>query len=387
MSEKRKKQNQQKPSDSAKPNAAVATTPLPAPNVGVDGATADMMPPEKPVPPLRKRVVTNDTTTEALAVIMNENRRGVMRFVDELTGFIRSMNAYRSGRGMDRQFYLTCWSGGTAQVDRKTQDEPILVPDPCLNLLGGIQPELLPTLEEERGRDDGMIDRFLFSCPEHPKRRQRHQTTGVSRDTREIWDKVVLWLFHLAMEEPEDEVLDRDPRPRTLRMTPEAEQLWWDWMDRHGAETEWACFPPHLRGLWSKFEVHAASLILVAHLLKISADYGLADKEYPQHDPPIDAESVRRGLLLGDYFKDHSVRVFNQLKVRHEDLLAERAIAWIRKRPEKSTNARELQQNGVCNIKTSSEAKALLADLEDRGLGQRRSRKGATKEVEYFQAL
>jgi hypothetical protein len=290
---------------------------------------------------------------------------------------------------MDRQFYLSCWSGSTAQVDRKSLEDPILVSEPFLNLLGGIQPEMLSTLEDERGREDGFIHRFLFTFPLPPGRRDLSTAKGVSRSARDTWNKVVDWLFQLALREPEAGEPNQEPQPRTLTLTEEAAQLWHQWNRQHWDETEWDCFPHHLLGVWSKFDVHALTLVLVAHMLRIACDQVVTGQAYQQQDPPIDADSMRRGLMLADYFKDHVVRVFHRLKVNHEDLKAERAISWIRKRPGQRVSPRELQQNGVVGIKTSSEAEDLLKKLADRGLGEIRTTPGRNRNkqvVTYFQA-
>src|SRR5262249_39642563 len=252
-------------------------------------------------------------------------------------------------------------------VDRKSLEDPILVGEPFLNLLGGIQPEMLGTLEDERGREDGFIHRFLFSFPLPPGRRDLSKAKGVSQSARETWSRVVDWLLQLALREPAAEELHQEPQPRTLTFTDDAAQLWHAWHRKHWDETEWDCFPPPLLGVWTKFDVHALSLVLVAHLFRIACEHVVTGQEYQQHDPPLDGISMRRGLKAADYFKDHVVRVFRRLKVNHEDLKAERVMAWIRKRPGKRVTPRELQQNGVAGIKTSSEAQRLLEDLADRG--------------------
>jgi hypothetical protein len=379
------KVNVLKEPDSGVPRPETLAFPVPQVQLADQGVLG--LPP-KPVRPTAKRLVVGDITTEALTKILSENPRGLLRFSDELTGFIRSMNAYRGGRGSDRQFYLSCWSGEDAQVDRKSEDERILISDPFLTVFGGIQPELLTTLEDERGRQDGFLHRFLFSFPKEPGRRVWDKSKGMSRRARETWEAVVNWLLALAMEEPGPDEPDRTPQPRTLTFSDEAERLWAEWHGKHWDETEWDCFPPHLRGVWSKFETHALVLVLVAHMLKVACEHALTGKAYDQRDPQIDADSVRRGLALADYFKDHNVRVFSRLKVEPNDLKAEALLKWVRKRPGKRASVREVQQNGVAGIKTASEARAALRNLEDRGWGEVRAEPSKVKgrKAEFFQA-
>jgi len=125
-------------------------------------------------------------------------------------------------------------------------------------------------------------------------------------------------------------------------------------------------------------------LVLVAHMLKIACDHAFSGKPYDQNDAHIDADSMRRGLKLADYFKDHNCRVFARLRVSQADQKAEWAIKWIRRRPGMRTTAREMQQHSVVGIRTSSEARKLLGDLQDRGWGEVRDH--GHKRVEFVAA-
>jgi hypothetical protein len=75
-------------------------------------------------------------------------------------------------------------------------------------------------------------------------RRDMSQAKGMSRQAKDEWDQLVAWLFGLAMEEPGPDATHVEPRPRTLRFTDEARQLWCAWHKSHWDETDWDCFPP-----------------------------------------------------------------------------------------------------------------------------------------------
>src|SRR5205814_10380221 len=107
-----------------------------------------------------------DATTEALAPMLL-NSKGLVLFEDELSGWVRSMDQYRGGgRGADRKHFLSMWSRTLIKVDRKGTPKPIIVPRPCLSVVGGIQPELLPDLADAAQRQDGFLDRLLWSFPD-----------------------------------------------------------------------------------------------------------------------------------------------------------------------------------------------------------------------------
>ena len=62
-----------------------------------------------PTPP-RPRVITMDTSTEALQRLLADNPRGLLHVRDELAGWLE-LDRY-GGNGADLSFYLECWNGG-----------------------------------------------------------------------------------------------------------------------------------------------------------------------------------------------------------------------------------------------------------------------------------
>jgi hypothetical protein len=118
--------------------------------------------------PVLERCLTNDATTEAVGELLSDNPRGLLLARDELLAWTRSMNMYRKGQGADRQFYLSTWSGTAIRIDRKTPPgkKSLSIPRPFLAVIGGITPEMLPELADEYGRQDGFLDRILFTFPD-----------------------------------------------------------------------------------------------------------------------------------------------------------------------------------------------------------------------------
>jgi hypothetical protein len=67
-----------------------------------------------------ERTYVDDTTVEALVLVLRDNPRGVVVIKDELTGWIKAMDQYKAGgKGADRQFYLSGWSRKSYVNDRK----------------------------------------------------------------------------------------------------------------------------------------------------------------------------------------------------------------------------------------------------------------------------
>ena len=122
------------------------------------------MPPEeqrKTPRPKLKQIVTTDTTIEALKDVLTIHPNGVGFTADEASGWVRSMCQYKQGRGDDRQHYMSIHSGVQIVCNRKGAD-PIIINDPFVSIMGGIQPDVLGDVIDD-AREDGFSARLLFA--------------------------------------------------------------------------------------------------------------------------------------------------------------------------------------------------------------------------------
>lgn len=94
---------------------------------------------EPPEMPIAREIITNDTTQERVALLLQHNPRGVLLYRDELSGWFSSFNQYRPGA--DEQFYLQCHAGGPWLQHRVKGD--IVIPDIYLAVFGGFQPDVI----------------------------------------------------------------------------------------------------------------------------------------------------------------------------------------------------------------------------------------------------
>ena len=118
----------------------------------------------QPTKPKMESIFTTDSTIEATAEALDHST-GFTFIRDEIVGWVKSFDAYRSGRGGDRQNWLSLWSAAPIKVDRKGAD-PIYLTDPVVTVVGGVQPEMLLQLAEEAGRRDGFLERMLWTFPD-----------------------------------------------------------------------------------------------------------------------------------------------------------------------------------------------------------------------------
>jgi Protein of unknown function (DUF3987) len=309
------------------------------------------MPPNAPDMPTMGRSWTSNSTSEALALLLKENPRGLLLYQDELTAWARGMDQYRNGRGADRQFWLSLWNGAPVAVDRKSQRGPLLIHNPCCNVVGGLPPDVLSDLSDERGRQDGFIHRVLFSYPDDV--RITWTDAVVTEAAEDGYDAVVQRLLSLKS-------FDFDT-PQVLSMTPKAHTLFVEFANELYDQLADPDLPACLRGPWLKMEGICARLALILQLSRWAA--GETELEN------IEPTSVIGAVALIKYFQSHAKRAYSSLSCTPTDKKVEQAIAWIQSHGG-TTSAREVQMHRVAGVKSATEAKALLRDLEDRGFGR-----------------
>lgn len=113
--------------------------------------------------PKKKQFIANDITLEALVELHQESDNAVGVFKDELAGWLKDMNKYRAGS--DLEFWLSCWSGKSVSMNRKTAKSSF-VEKPFIPVLGGIQPSIFNAFSTEENKENGFMDRMLLSFPD-----------------------------------------------------------------------------------------------------------------------------------------------------------------------------------------------------------------------------
>ena len=297
--------------------------------------------PTRPVPPILGRSTVSDITIEAMDTIMEQNPRGLLQVLDEASSLMTSMNQYRGGKGSDRQWYMSVWSGEPRTVDRKGHAEkiPIRVPHPFLGFIGGIVPDMIGSFCDERGRHDGFIDRFLFTYPDPVPKTGWHDE-GIPDGVADEWSRIIGRLQAHPMK-----IEDLRSLPHVVHLSPEGKTAWRELINAHHAEQSAAGFRPSLSGPWAKLEQYAGRIVLVLHMLGLAAD---ADRNLSSL-PEVSATTVQNAALLLNYLKGHTLRIHDAMKARargeegNED--AQCILKWIFRRQSESFSRRDLTRD------------------------------------------
>ena len=130
-----------------------------AKKAGAEPEEIDQLKEKLKLPP---RLITNDSTLEALAGVEQCAERGLLIYRDELSGLIRGLERYNAG--VDRACYLEAYDQGSFTFDRVKAGR-VKIDNHCFSVFGGLQPDRFRTLLSQSGDDDGFAARLLLFWP------------------------------------------------------------------------------------------------------------------------------------------------------------------------------------------------------------------------------
>jgi hypothetical protein len=194
---------------------------------------------------------------------------------------------------------------------------------------------MLTSLREERGRNDGFLDRIIFCYPESfPS--QRWTEREPSPDAETDWSEAIRCLYSLTMRVENERLL-----PRQATFTPEGKTAFVKWFNDHAAEMEDPGFSDRHAGAWSKMRAHAMRFALILSRLRLACDpcpttiekAGIIARDPTlSTEPPVTADDVRGAIKLVDYFKSHLARIGHQMTAGVGNPDAKALVDWIKRR-------------------------------------------------------
>jgi len=248
----------------------------------------------KPEKPRLRRLIVNDSTFEALHEIMCENPAGILVVRDELTGWWSQLD--RSGREGERAFSLQAWNGDTGHTIDRIGRGTIHVAACCMSMLGGIQPgrlrSYLVDALEDGPSNDGLIQRFqILVWPDTPS-----AWTYVDRLPDEASEQQAARVFRKLVEVDADD-------PMRFRFTPEAQNLFEDWLGKLEVKIRGDELHPALVSHLSKYRSLMPSLALLFALSDWAVGGDITETVSLAH--------AKRAAAFCDYLESHARRVYS----------------------------------------------------------------------------
>lgn len=203
-------------------------------------------------PKYRHRLI-NNPSDESVLLELSSNK-SICWKTDELRTMFDSWGKYsKNGGGTIIGNLLSIFNNGDVNITRVTS-EPIYIPEPNLNIIGGIQPPVLKRVMGNRGfADDGLFQRFLFVFPEG-KDIPPFADVAISDNVRGVWSSTIDRLAHI-------DCLTLSETTSAKQMHVEAINRWRGECNEHYRDIE------AMTSLLQKLEIHLCRWSIVTAVL------------------------------------------------------------------------------------------------------------------------
>lgn len=313
---------------------------------------------QAPDAPVLRRYKSNDTTVEKLGELLRENPSGLLVLRDELVGLLASWD--REGREGERAFYLEAWNGNASFDTDRIGRGSIFIPNLCVSIFGGIQPDKLVGYLEQAAHalaNDGMLQRFqLLVYPDHRSWEWRDRIPA-----KEARDRAFAVFDTLADFDPEAwgaAPADDFCKFPSFRFDEAAQEIFIEWSgDLHRTKLPGEDHPMIAQHL-AKFDKLFPALALILHLVDCSAT---------GQRGPVKVESALRAAVWCDYLEAHARRCYGLLA--DDGLRAAQALADKLRQGKlhEGFTARDVRRNQWRSLTADEAVQAALDWLEDEG--------------------
>ncbi|WP_070969905.1 DUF3987 domain-containing protein [Vibrio sonorensis] len=250
----------------------------------------------QPKPPKIRKVMINDSTSEALAIRLEANPLGALMFRDELSSWLANME--RADRQHERGFYLEGFNGSGSYSQERVTRKNIELERVILSVMGGIQPAKLTPLLTGKANgtgDDGLLERIMqimvypdFSGMEYVDKAPDVMAEMTAKSTFDA-------LAYLGERE----------LPLICKFDNDAQNLWESWAKNlvHRKNTSTAQW----QSMIGKYDALCAKLALVFHLIE-EAGSTLVGEE-PEPSAVIAIQHLERAIKWMEYLESHANRI------------------------------------------------------------------------------
>ena len=197
---------------------------------------------------------------------------------------------------------MNAWKGVPSMILRADESRSITIDNPFLTIYGTIQPDVARILLNDKGWDDGFLDRWLFA---YPGLGEVGLPGGEDLGFLKIsWNNVVARLLSLE--------LGSEGEPFFITLDEGAYGLWVEWQKGFSAELNGGAEP---RGPLVKLSQYVMRFIGILHVIRWATagaeDYATAT-----------VEDVEGAIKLFDYFRRGLNRIYAAVFVDVTDVTA-----------------------------------------------------------------
>ena len=262
----------------------------------------------EPPDPVERRVVS-DVTVESLCLLLRDAPAGLLLARNELAGWLRGFDQYKSGKGADVQSWLEMWDGGTVVIDRKGSrgtGETISISPALVSVTGTVQPGVVSRALGQEHFENGLAARLLMAMPpEQPT--VWNDDDQIHPATERAWARLLRSLRELEFDE--------FGKPIDLTLSKEAKPVWVEWVNGIGQRIHEETGP-----------LHAALSKLKGYAARIALDIELATNP---KSTEVGEAAMRSGVGIAQWFEHEDERVYDVLTEDEEQAERRELVEWV----------------------------------------------------------
>lgn len=237
--------------------------------------------------PVFKQYVISDSTPEARNQVLSVNPNGILLYRDELKGMIDDFCRYAKSGELSQM--LSMFDSDTIVVNRKS-DEPLLIKDPFISIIGSIQPSVLvDTFGNDNMMNNGFNQRWLFCYPESGMP-EMYNDVSIPQSVISDWKD---FIYNLIM-------YDFSVMGGKIYIRGEAKRVYIDYYN--SLQIKKAGADDYLSSVYSKLQIHVIRWAGVAHILGNSPT-----------SIDITPEEMEYSVRCMDYFERCALKVYRML--------------------------------------------------------------------------
>ena len=237
--------------------------------------------------PVFKQYVISDSTPEARNQVLSVNPNGILLYRDELKGMIDDFCRYAKSGELSQM--LSMFDSDTIVVNRKS-DEPLLIKDPFMSIIGSIQPSVLvDTFGNDNMMNNGFNQRWLFCYPESGMP-EMYNDVSIPQSVISDWKD---FIYNLIM-------YDFSVMGGKIYIRGEAKRVYIDYYN--SLQIKKAGADDYLSSVYSKLQIHVIRWAGVAHILGNSPT-----------SIDITPEEMEYSVRCMDYFERCALKVYSML--------------------------------------------------------------------------
>jgi hypothetical protein len=210
--------------------------------------------------PKVQRVIIKDATAESMFEKLDLSP-SLLLYRDEFSAFLLNFNKYcKSGSNVEN--YLSLFNNNQVTIDRKAGDS-LLIPNPALGMIGGIQPEMLQKcFSEFVENNNGFGQRFLFCYPDSKIPTQYSELT-IKAPTTNYWNGYLKNLYY-GINDGQSNIYGENG----IKMTFSKEAM--DLYKTYYSDTQQKIIGTpngYIQGIYKKLQVHVERYALVTAIM------------------------------------------------------------------------------------------------------------------------